>query len=456
MNNLAMTTQIMTSSATDFNKALSSFKTPQTQLTRLTSNIKAVGGAMTGLAEEFGEGNVAVKFKQDGGTIFDSATRQMIETFIGKKAIGELDATNSMLQALAGERDNAKDRGDTATADMLTKVITQKGTAALKKYGALVEEEAERLHQVEMGMIKDKTKVQTNLALLSVGSTKGQALRLKMEAASAQNILEESNQRTLIEELKLKGLDKDDAQVQMEQGKLDLLVAQGIQLERNLDRQLQITDAMKQSLETGLASTFDDLMTGKNSSLKEGIANVAKGVFESVSKQLSNQMATGVTNFLFGNKELEGYQKGAEIIKQAHIDGILAGTGNQVGDIGGSEYDGSDFVKGVRTVASFIGLAKGGISPVYAASGGVFSGSKGGYPATLHGNEAVVPLPDGKSIPISGNLGGTVNVAVNMTTGETSSTSDSADMVAMGESIAQAVQNEIDKQQRPGGQLSPY
>jgi hypothetical protein len=37
---------------------------------------------------------------------------------------------------------------------------------------------------------------------------------------------------------------------------------------------------------------------------------------------------------------------------------------------------------------------------VFARDGGVFSGPKSGYAATLHGTEAVVPLPDGKTIPV--------------------------------------------------------
>ena len=42
-----------------------------------------------------------------------------------------------------------------------------------------------------------------------------------------------------------------------------------------------------------------------------------------------------------------------------------------------------------------------------AATGGILSGPMGGYQAMLHGNEAVVPLPDGKTIPIQnkGNSG---------------------------------------------------
>jgi hypothetical protein len=35
-----------------------------------------------------------------------------------------------------------------------------------------------------------------------------------------------------------------------------------------------------------------------------------------------------------------------------------------------------------------------------AATGGILSGPRSGYAATLHGTEAVVPLPDGRSIPV--------------------------------------------------------
>jgi hypothetical protein len=272
----------------------------------------------------------------------------------------------------------------------------------------------------------------------------------------------------------------DDAQVVTETAKLDLLKAQGMQLQANIDHQYQLAQAAKNSFESGLQGTFDDLITGKNSSLTEGLANIGKGVMESVSKQLSEQMATGVSNFLFGNKELEGYKKGAEILKQAHIDGIKAGIGSGTGDIssnsvelGGLEQafnlgkkafaflNPFSAAKGGITPSYEKGgitpsYAKGGITPVYAASGGVFEGSKQGYPAIMHGNEAVVPLPDGKSIPVSGGMGGNVNVSVNMTTGATTTESTGSDMYMMGEAVASAVQNELEKQQRPGGMLSPY
>jgi hypothetical protein len=38
---------------------------------------------------------------------------------------------------------------------------------------------------------------------------------------------------------------------------------------------------------------------------------------------------------------------------------------------------------------------------IYMQDGGIASGPKSGYQATLHGTEAVVPLPDGKTIPVT-------------------------------------------------------
>jgi len=345
-------------------------------------------------------------------------------------------------------------------------LITIMGSEAFAFFGGLTEAEAKRLHGIELGMIKNKTLAQKNLALLSVGATKNQTKQLKMQAAIISNNLNVSNQQTLISELESKGIEKNAVQIALENEKLALLQAQGLQLQANIDHQFQLAQAAKDSFESGLQGTFDDLMTGKNSSLTEGLANIAKGTLESVSKKLSEQMATGVSNFLFGNKELEGYKKGAEILKQGIIDGANAAVGINPGDISTStDTEGGFMSKAFSTVKSLFGFAKGGITPeyakggitpVYAATGGVFSGSKQGYPAIMHGNEAVVPLPDGKSIPVSGGMGGTVNVSVNMATGETSSTSNAEDMYQMGTAIAQAVENELEKQQRPGGMLAPY
>jgi hypothetical protein len=53
------------------------------------------------------------------------------------------------------------------------------------------------------------------------------------------------------------------------------------------------------------------------------------------------------------------------------------------------------------------------------AMGGVVDGPRSGYPATLHGTEAIVPLPDGRSIPVTlqgmkGGMGGNTNITINV------------------------------------------
>ena len=108
-----------------------------------------------------------------------------------------------------------------------------------------------------------------------------------------------------------------------------------------------------------------------------------------------------------------------------------------------------------------IPMANGGIKPKGYRSGGVVT-----EPTYLVGegkyNEAVVPLPDGRSIPVmmKGSGGGTANVTVNIAAdGQASSNMTANNGQQAGElakAVSAAVQDEMHKQQRPGGILSPY
>ena len=101
--------------------------------------------------------------------------------------------------------------------------------------------------------------------------------------------------------------------------------------------------------------------------------------------------------------------------------------------------------------------------PTAFANGGIARGRESGYPATLHGTEAVVPLPNGRSIPVEmmGGSGGTNNVSVNISMdnqggSQQQNTADSGQMKQLGLVISGAVQEELQRQKRPGGILSPY
>ena len=91
------------------------------------------------------------------------------------------------------------------------------------------------------------------------------------------------------------------------------------------------------------------------------------------------------------------------------------------------------------------------------ADGGVSTGPNSGYGAVLHGTEAVVPLPNGKSIPVDIGKGkmSTNNTTINVNIDDSGASADvTADGAAeLGAVINAAVQNELEKQMRPGGIL---
>ena len=78
------------------------------------------------------------------------------------------------------------------------------------------------------------------------------------------------------------------------------------------------------------------------------------------------------------------------------------------------------------------------------AKGGVVSGPKGGYPAVLHGTEAVVPLSGNRSIPVEMKGGGggsnTFNITINP-----SGITDRTDKRELARSMGNMIQQEISR-----------
>jgi len=118
-------------------------------------------------------------------------------------------------------------------------------------------------------------------------------------------------------------------------------------------------------------------------------------------------------------------------------------------------------------INSFFGFANGGVAKGgfrAFANGGTVTKPTLGLVGEGKYNEAVVPLPDGKSIPVMGSAGSTENnVTVNVTVdkdgnaeSDTNSGMDGDKAKALGYMVSQAVQQELVEQQRPGGLLSSY
>jgi tape measure domain-containing protein len=106
------------------------------------------------------------------------------------------------------------------------------------------------------------------------------------------------------------------------------------------------------------------------------------------------------------------------------------------------------------------GIAAGGFMPITPfASGGIVTGPTLGLVGEGRYNEAVIPMPNGKSVPVE--LGGamgspiTSNIVVNVSSdGKTSSSNTGSDSAGLGRRLEGAVKQVIVDELRPGGLLS--
>ena len=211
----------------------------------------------------------------------------------------------------------------------------------------------------------------------------------------------------------------NDDKIQQLERMVALNGLQLIQAKENADQIVQLGKGIGTSLENNMVSAFDALVQGTKSA-KEAFADMAKSILIDISKMITKMLVM-------------------QLLQSA-----LGGTG--FGSFLGFAKDG-----GV--------MSKKGMAPGY-ATGGVARGSSQGYPAILHGTEAVVPLPNGKSIPVEMKSdGGTNNnIVVNISTDGQSSSQGSTgpDMDKLGNAVAAAVQIELQNQKRSGGILNPY
>ena len=158
---------------------------------------------------------------------------------------------------------------------------------------------------------------------------------------------------------------------------------------------------------------------------------------------------------------------------------LFSNFGHGLGDIfstilgsfgGGAGGGGSGILGFLSAGASFLtggipflangGIVKGGFRKY--ANGGIASSPHIGVIGEGKYNEAVVPLPDGRSIPVTPGSGmGTNNVTVNVSIdnqgkAESNTQSDSSMGADLGKLVARAVQEELQYQKRSGGILNPY
>lgn len=268
-------------------------------------------------------------------------------------------------------------------------------------------------------------------ALLNVQADT-EAARLRFEGLSANPVVTEFNTR--LNALKEKNIILTTQQK-------DSLYAE-LEAQQTLNDAYERKVALFDALENSLADAFTGIIDGTKTA-KEAFADMAKAILGHLARMVAEMMA-------------------ARII-QAALSTFGGGGDSAVNSAGKTVHSGAS--NAGANIAAKYGYRNGGIAtpPTGYSTGGVAKGSTSGYPAILHGTEAVVPLPNGKSIPVEMKSGGqqtnnvTVNVSVDKNGSASSSASgDDSNVENFGRAISKAIQEELSKQQRSGGMLSPY
>jgi len=175
---------------------------------------------------------------------------------------------------------------------------------------------------------------------------------------------------------------------------------------------------MGASLESNMTNAFASIIDGTKSA-KQAFADMAKAMLADMAQLIAKMLVQRAIMAMFGFEN-----------------GGVASGGFQAFAMGG--------------------IAKGGITGY--ASGGIVKRPTLGLVGEGKHNEAIVPLPDGKSIPVDmKGSGQTNNVTVNVSAnGSTQTTADNGQAANLGQVIAAAVQKELQNQKRAGGILNKH
>ena len=153
-------------------------------------------------------------------------------------------------------------------------------------------------------------------------------------------------------------------------------------------------------------SDFMKLMEGDNQYIL--LYDTVESQIESINSEIKKaEELTDLRNMLKGEAGYEGIPGWIGDLEKTKMtvnhEISLANAAAAGGEAGGIDWSVVAAMAIGFGIGGCAGAAAGGVihEGIEAHDGGVFSGPASGFPATLHGTEAVVPLPDGKSIPVS-------------------------------------------------------
>jgi hypothetical protein len=313
-------------------------------------------------------------------------------------------------------------------------------------------------------LIKERTKAMEIRA--GIGATSGQAALLKQEY---ERIRLEQERNELMQQQDLIRARMTDVDLQtaertlaINNEKLQTLDAQLEVLDRQQDKIYQIIDGANQAFETGLQSGLASLIKGEETSLKDAMLQLARTTIGSIGDTLAKQ----ITDTVMGRNPIQIAGRQAQIISgsfiaagqqvAATISAALMGTPVTTITRGGL----GPAMQGTARMGGIIPFLTGLLTPY--ADGGIVNKPTPALIGEGRYNEAVVPLPDGKRIPVdlgrsssqSNNI--EINITMDSAGNASGTTTNGMDPSMLGNAIAKAVQRELQNQKRSGGILSPY
>lgn len=310
------------------------------------------------------------------------------------------------------------------------------------------------------------------------------------ENVALQEFIASSNQSTdaIYDEIKAMGMSGVEFQIYTMNRDLDNQVREKSKslTQEGIDDLIRETEALKQRNAAAIRSREDanrDPMTALTKSVDDYVlsaGNAATAVntlfattTDGLNNSLTNLFSTGKFGFAdFTKSILEQMLK--IIVQMQIVIPLLQVFKGLIGGVGGGGA--GNYVSGSANYVSSGLDGIGGDMPAF-ANGGIMT-SSGVLPLTAYSNggvankpqlalfgegrmnEAYVPLPDGRTIPVTmtgaNQSGGATNVVVNvnMNSGSDESKSDKNDGVKLGKAIATAVKQQIIEEKRPGGLLA--
>ena len=402
------------------------------------------------------------------------AEELMIDTSIAgaEKQIEQLRLTQAMTAMIIAKERKAEAESLRETsaeharaadiADSNLKVAVAQVTAVENQNAALVRQ---RQLQEDLGRIQAKNLQLEGRRLDSQlgpqDSTLGGIRSANLDAEGFRNQAE--SKRREAQEKNLKQFEKDNLLLEAENLEKRAQVAV---YEASI--QAKAAQGLVNSMREGVSDVFTTALKGGNS---QEIAGAMLNFVDNFARTLEKSVTDALVSSFMESAQIEQAMKSFTDSLFAFISGQGGGLASLFGGGGGAGGSGGGLISSIVTgIGSLFGFRNGGIisarsgyySQMY-SSGGIAKGRDSGYPAILHGTEAVVPLPDGKKIPVQmqGSNSNVNNISVSVSvdqSGQTSTSVNNADSTAQGrqfgEMISRAIQEELTIQSREGGLLN--